>query len=329
MKFSSSSYLEEFEYFEEEFLRDQRRKMQRRGRPKAHGDEAQARAALTDFNDNIESWVPSYAAALDPLHHERQWVINSVGPFYREEIVTDVVRLVKGGKEANVYACIAHPKTGLEMIAAKLYRPRILRNLKNDAIYKAGRLLRDSQGKQMKGGRRDRLALQKKTAYGKELDFGQWIGTEFRVQQMLYEAGASVPKPLAFQNTTIIMEYIGDEIGPAPALNEVRLPVEEAPALFKQVMDNVALMLDHHHVHGDLSAYNILYWNGRVTLIDFPQMVEARHNPNAFELLKRDVTRVCEYFAKYGVVADPVQLTLDLWEPYMGSSDSWQEIDYE
>ncbi len=37
-------------------------------------------------------------------------------------------------------------------------------------------------------------------------------------------------------------------------------------------------------MHGDLSAYNILYGESTITLIDFPQMVEARHNPHAFEL---------------------------------------------
>ncbi|MFZ0549160.1 MAG: RIO1 family regulatory kinase/ATPase [Candidatus Promineifilaceae bacterium] len=322
MKFSSSNYLEEFEYLEEEFLSDQRRQSRRKGKRQSPHEAAEVRAALTDFNDNVDSWVPSYVAPLDPRHHERQWVIDSVGPFYRENIITDVVRLVKGGKEANVYACTAHPATGMEMIAAKLYRPRMLRNLKNDAVYKAGRLLRDSEGKELKKGRRDRLALTKKTAYGKKLDFSQWIGNEFRVQQMLYEAGARVPKPIAYQNKTIIMEYIGDEYNPAPALNEVRLPPEEAPTLFRQIMNNVALMLDHHYVHGDLSAYNVLYWNGRITLIDFPQMIEARHKPYAFDLLKRDITRVCEYFAKYGVSSDPVQLTLDLWEPYMGNSGS-------
>jgi RIO kinase 1 len=320
VKFSSSQYLEEFEYLEEEYLREHNRKERRQARPKSPHDTAQAHAALTDFNDNVESWVPTYAAVLDPLHHERQWIIDSVGPFYRENIITDVVRLVKGGKEANVYACTAHPATGLEMIAAKLYRPRMLRSLKTDAVYKAGRLLRDSEGKLLKKGRRERLAMVKKTSFGKDLDFSQWIGNEFRVQQILHEAGADVPKPISFQNTTIIMEYIGDEYSPAPALNEVRLPSEEALPLFKKVMKNVALMLDHHYVHGDLSAYNILYWNGRITIIDFPQMVEARHNPHAFDLLKRDITRVCEYFARYGVKSDPLRLTLNLWEPYMGNS---------
>ncbi|MCB8985989.1 MAG: serine protein kinase RIO, partial [Ardenticatenaceae bacterium] len=76
----------------------------------------------------------------------------------------------------------------------------------------------------------------------------------------------------------------------------------------------------HHLIHGDLSAYNILYWDGDIWLIDFPQVVDARANPHAPELLRRDVTRVCEYFARYGVESDPLQLTLDMWRPYMRES---------
>jgi RIO kinase 1 len=86
-------------------------------------------ASLSDFNDNLETFVPSYAAALDPLHHERQWLIDSVATFYQQNMITDVTRLVKGGKEANVYCCPANPAIGYELLAAKLYRPRMLRNL--------------------------------------------------------------------------------------------------------------------------------------------------------------------------------------------------------
>ena len=116
-------------------------------------------ADIQEMDDGIESWVPTYAAALDPQHHERQWVIASVEHFYRENIITDVTRLVKGGKEANVYTCTAHPATGLDLVAAKLYRERMLRSLKNDAIYKEGRMLRDAEGKQIRS-RRERTAVQ-------------------------------------------------------------------------------------------------------------------------------------------------------------------------
>lgn len=294
-----------------------RRRKRKNSNHKMKRHREQRLAELAAMDDSSDSFVPSYAAALDPLHHERQWVINSVSPFYHDKLITDVTRLVKGGKEANVYCCTADPATGVDLIAAKLYRPRMLRHLKNDAVYKAGRQLRDEEGKQMKG-RRVKLALRKKTNFGKKVDIDWWIGNEYGVQTKLYEAGADVPKPLAHSGNAILMAYVGDEMMPAPTLNDVTLSPEEAQPLFTRVMDNVALMLDHHYVHGDLSAYNILYWEGKITIIDFPQMVEARTNPNAFTLLARDVQRVCEYFARFGVTADATQLALDLWEPYMG-----------
>ena len=314
---------EAFEEFEAYQFTDNSREA-RRNRPgsrkkakSGNGRTSQTMRDIRAMDDGIDNWVPSYAKALDPLHHERQWVIDSVGHFYREQIISDVTRLVKGGKEANVYACTAHPATGLERIAAKLYRPRMLRSLKNDAIYKAGRQLRDAEGKQIKG-RRIKTALRKKTNFGKSVDIQWWIGNEYRTQTQLYLAGANVPKPIGHQGNTILMEYIGDEYGPAPTLSEVRLPREEAQPLFQRIMDNVWLMLDNHLIHGDLSAYNILYWESAVYLIDFPQMVEARHNPHAYELLERDITRVCDYFRSFGIDSDPGQIARDLWEPYMG-----------
>ena len=313
-KFEAFEKFEEFQYYD-----NSREARRNRSGPKKKKDRRarQVMREIREMDDGIATWVPSYAKAIDPRHHERQWVIESVGPFYRDQIVTDVTRLVKGGKEANVYACIGHPASGMDLIAAKLYRPRMLRHLKNDAVYKAGRMLRDAEGKQIKG-RRIKTALRKKTTFGKQVDIQWWIGNEYRTQTQLFKAGANVPKPIAHQGNTILMAYIGDEYGPAPTLSEVRLPQEEADPLFQLVMDNVALMLDNHLIHGDLSAYNILYWEGDIYLIDFPQMVEARHNPHAYELLERDITRVCEYFSSFGIERDPVALARDLWEPYMG-----------
>jgi len=325
-KLDKYDYHEKYAYLEREYLtQDRRERRRRQSRQKGELDGrtqkriAKIEAEIAEMDDGIDTWVPSYAAALDPLHFERQWVIDSVGHFYRQNIVTDVTRLVKGGKEANVYACIGHEATGMDLIAAKLYRPRMLRHLKNDAIYKAGRLLRDAEGKQLKG-RREKLALRKKTDFGKKVDIQWWIGNEYRTQTKLYQAGGDVPKPIAHQGNTILMAYIGDAYGPAPTLSEITLSQAEAQPLFERVMHNVALMLDNHYVHGDLSAYNILYWEGQITIIDFPQMVEARHNPHAYDLLLRDVTRVCEYFAGCGVsqAADPKALTDALWRPYMG-----------
>ena len=313
-----------FDEYEDFEFEDHSRK-EHRQRPNNHklkkqkknGRTANIANQLADMDDGITSWVPSYVKALDPKHHERQWVINSVGPFYRDEIVTDVTRIVKGGKEANVYACTAHQATGYDLLAAKLYRPRMLRHLKNDAIYKAGRQLRDAEGKQIKG-RREKLALRKKTGFGKKVDIQWWIGNEYRTQSKLFAVGADVPEPIGHQGNTIMMAYIGDEYGAAPTLSEIDLPRSEAQSLFDRTLKNISLMLDNHLIHGDLSAYNILYWEGEICIIDFPQMVEARQNPHAFKLLERDIKRVCEYYGRFGIHNNYKQTTRDLWQPYMG-----------
>ncbi len=274
-------------------------------------------ADLTDFDDDATTWVPTYAAVLDPQHHERAWLIESVAPFYRDNVITDVTRRVKGGKEANVYCCTAHPAAGVELIAAKLYRPRMLRTLKNDALYKSGRDLRNEEGKLIKG-RREKLALVQKSRFGQHLDMVWWINNEYSVQRTLFEAGADVPRPIGHNGNTILMDYVGDARQAAPLLSDVSLDREEAAVLFGVIMDNIRLMLEHHFVHGDLSAFNILYWEEEIYIIDFPQVVNARVNPNARMLLQRDVTRICDYFARFKVKSNPAQITHTLWEPYMG-----------
>lgn len=307
---------EKYEEYEALFVKGRGYKRQKSDR---NMPEWQDRVAqLAEADDSVHSFLPSYVAPLDPRHYERQWIIDSLGSFYQENIITDVTRLVKAGKEANVYCCLAHPAAAVPLIAAKLYRPRMLRTLKNDAIYKEGRVVRDSEGKEVRGSREAR-AMRKKTRFGQLVETVAWIENEFQIQRRLYNAGADVPRPISHGGNTVLMAYLGDETMPAPALSDVTLAADEAQPLFERVMRNVELMLSHHYVHGDLSAYNILYWNGRVTLIDFPQVVDARVNGNAFMLLQRDVKRVCDYFGRFGVTANAVTLALDLWQRYMGA----------
>ena len=191
----------------------------------------------------------------------------------------------------------------------------MLRNLRNDALYKEGRTLLDREGKTVKGTREAR-AMAKKTRFGQHLGFMTWIVHEYQVQTELFLAGADVPRPIAYHGNTILMTFIGDEWAPAPALNEVTLDDNEAQPIFERIMHNIELMLAHNYVHGDLSAYNILYWEGQITIIDFPQLVDARKNSNALMLLERDILRICEYFIDYGIKTDPVQITTQLWDDY-------------
>lgn len=109
------------------------------------------------------------------------------------------------------------------------------------------------------------------------------------------------------------MEFVGDAAGAAPTLANVALEPRQARRVLDRILWNVELLLSFGWVHGDLSAHNILYYQGKATLIDFPQVVAAEQNPQAFTLFLRDLERVASYFARLGLSPDPRRLAEELW----------------
>ena len=261
-----------------------------------------------------------YDAAVDPeagrleglrgrLRSQGRDHARQLDAFYDQGAIAEVLYLVRTGKEASVYCCRAGRQLegvpGRDgLVAAKVYRARQFR-FKDDAIYQ------EERTRGMRG--RPRRALAKKTSFGRDVQAGSWVEHEFETMQELYAAGCDVPRPLLAAADAVLMEYVGDEGGPAPQLNRVQLDPESAEVEFRRVMSNVETVLACNRVHGDLSAHNILYWEGRCLLIDFPQAVDPRFNGQAERLLHRDVENVCRYFNQYGLGADPRQLAADLW----------------
>lgn len=260
-------------------------------------------------DDSRASLKFTYKAA----RFEEAWLLESLSGLYEHAWISDVLYKVKGGKEASVYLCRPGPAIQASLAAAKVYRPRSLRNLKQDHLYREGRTELTSDGKRLYKDA-DLGAIAKRTAYGEQIRHQSWIAYEFLTLQTLHEAGADVPRPYEVSNNAILMDYIGDVAAPAPALSEISLDRSEAHALFQRVQHNLELLLRHNVVHGDLSAYNILYWEGDITVIDFPQVVSPAENRNAFRIFERDVQRVCEYFSRMGVPADSRKLASDLWK---------------
>jgi RIO kinase 1 len=122
-----------------------------------------------------------------------------------------------------------------------------------------------------------------------------------------------VPRPLACSESAILIEYIGDRHTPASQLIHVSLGPDEIRPLFARILRNVETCLACDLVHGDLSAFNILYWKGDVWIIDFPQSVNPHVNRHAFNLLVRDLENVCEYFEPHGIRAEPERLARGIW----------------
>jgi len=255
---------------------------------------------------------------------ERDWVIEYLGGFYDNNLISDVISRVKGGKEANVYVCVARPHMGVEQLAGKLYRPRMFRNLKDDAVYRQGGSIVGSDGKVMRKEREQR-AVAKRTEFGQQVLTDSWLSNEIVTLNTLYAAGAKVPKPYSTGNHAILMEYLGERGQPATTLNHVVLEAAEARKLFDLMVDNIRLMLSKNVVHGDLSAYNIMYWQGDIRIIDFPQAVNPYRNPKAWDIFARDVERVCQYFEPYDIDVRHWQLARALWKQVLGVEPSETE----
>ena len=224
-----------------------------------------------------------------------------------------MLKRIKGGKEANVYICKAHPNNGNELIAAKLYRPRLFRNLRNDSRYRASRQILDTHGKVVH--KKDDLhALAKGTSYGQDLRQTSWLQHEYTTLELLHSAGLPVPAPIAAGENAILMDYFGDLDIPAPALNEISLPRQQVRKTFDTVIAAVEGMLANNRIHADLSAYNILYWQEQPIIIDFPQAIDPRRNPESWSIFSRDVERISQYFAGYGLRYSAPDLARAMWD---------------
>jgi RIO kinase 1 len=151
-----------------------------------------------------------------------------------------------------------------------------------------------------------------KTRFGRVVEEALWQGHEWETLLALHGAGVAVPAPIVTFGPAILMEYLGDAEGAAPQLKELSPDPEEARDLFDQTMREIERMLFHNVVHGDLSAFNLLVWEDRVRVIDLPQAVDARFNPNAWDLLERDLRNVGTWFGRYGIELDAAAAAGDL-----------------
>jgi len=301
-----------------------------RARARNHTDTKPTRKTSYESSSAVQRWLreqayeeqptarPAFHPTLLASRRDAPWILSSLMPFYDQHLITDVLHEAHSGKEATVYCCTAHPSTGVQYLAAKIYRPRMFRSLRNDAIYRFSRVQRDEQGQAEHGNSRRGSAATRKTEKGRAAQVASWIEYEYQTQRLLFAHGADVPCPVAQIGNAVLMEYIGAAGEPAPRLNDVMLEQEEVQPLFECILHNIELALVHGRIHGDLSAYNVLYWQGSVKVIDFAQAVDPYHNSDVFSLLARDVERICQYFAGYGASYDARALARQIWSGHMG-----------
>jgi RIO kinase 1 len=207
-------------------------------------------------------------------------------------LVRDVVGTIGDGKEATVYLCEADPSTGAQWLAAKVYRAAKLRAFRGGSRYAGERSALDARAKR---------AMRNATDTGRQIAHREWVTWEWETLCALHEAGADVPAPIAASDDAILMQLVGEGGEPAPQLRHVRLEPAAARTALARLLENVEIFLDCHLVHGDLSAYNVLWCDGKAWIIDVPQSLNLHTHRGGFEVLHRDVANLDRYFARYGL----------------------------
>jgi RIO kinase 1 len=206
--------------------------------------------------------------------------------------------VLKTGKEADVHVVErAVPGTGRRtLMAAKRYRSAEHRLFHRDAGYLEGRRVRRS---------REMRAMANRTGFGRDLLAGQWAGAEFAALARLWAAGVAVPYPVQVDGTELLLEFIGTDDGAAaPRLAQLRPDPPQLCDLWHQLVDALHGLARHGLTHGDLSAYNLLVHDGRLVLIDLPQVVDVIGNPQGPAFLARDAQRMAEWFVAHGLSPD-------------------------
>ncbi len=252
-----------------------------------------AAGALPDYEPGDDQRWSTWPAVIPSLRGPRprpDWLETSSAALDTE------LGVVKTGKEADLFLIErAVPGDAGCLLAAKRYRGAQHRDFQRSTAYEEGRRMRST---------RDARAVARGTAYGRQVASAHWAMAEFAALCRAFEAGLPVPYPVQVDGTELLMEFVGSGREAAPRLAQTRLRGADLEDAFAQVVAVLRGFARGGFAHGDLSAYNLLLHEGRVVVIDLPQIVDLVANPLGADFLHRDVVNVCTWFAARGVEAD-------------------------
>jgi RIO kinase 1 len=228
----------------------------------------------------------------DDWHPDAKFANADLNELAKLGFLDELISGIKTGKEASVFL----GKNSEEFVAVKMYTDLRVRSFKRDESYREGRFIGDS---------RIEKAIEQGSQKGLNAHQVLWVQEEFRQMNYLYEQDVRVPIAIAVRGISLIMEFIGDEDGnPAPRISDLKLEKEEAEEAFRQSVENLKRIVKAGRVHGDYSTFNILWHEGQAVVIDFPQVMELKNNPNAQAFLTRDVRSLCKSFRKQDIHAE-------------------------
>jgi RIO kinase 1 len=238
--------------------------------------------------DRWSTWDQSTPTERGPLPHPK-WLVTDLAAVDTE------LGVLKTGKEADVFLLRRGvPATDNScLLAAKRYRDTEHRMFHRDSGYLEGRRTRDS---------RVNRAMSSRSSFGREAISGQWAYAEFNALVRLHLAGVPVPYPVQIVGTELLLEFLGSDDGTgAPRLAETRPDRDQLADLWNQLVEAMTALARDGLAHGDLSAYNLLVHDGRLIMIDLPQVVDVIANPRGGWFLDRDAANISRWFTQHGL----------------------------
>jgi RIO kinase 1 len=247
--------------------------------------------------DRWSTWDQSIPTQRGPKPHPG-WLVTDLAAVDTE------LGILKTGKEADVFLIRRGVPGGQScLLAAKRYRDAAHRMFHRDSGYLEGRRVRQS---------RVNRAVASRSTFGRQAIAGQWADAEFSALARLCAAGLPVPYPVQVLDTELLLEFIGTPDGvAAPRLAETRPGPAELAGLWDQLVQALVDLARDGLAHGDLSAYNLLVHEGRLVMIDLPQVVDVIANPRGEFYLTRDAENIGRWFTAHGLAdakPDPVDL---------------------
>jgi RIO kinase 1 len=242
--------------------------------------------------DRWSIWWESEPLQRGPEPHP-DWVITDHGAVDYE------LGILKTGKEADVFL-IERVVPGTDqavIMASKRYRSAEHTQFNRAGDYTVGRAAKRS---------RDNRAMAKRTTFGLEQAAGRWAAAEFDALKRLYNVGVPVPYPVQVHGTEVVMEFIGHDRTAAPRLAETRPDGDELESLWEQASEALRRMTELGFAHGDLSPYNTVVHEGRLVVLDLPQVVDIYANPLGMDFLIRDVENLGSWFSTRGIAREAV-----------------------
>ncbi|MBA0609258.1 hypothetical protein Godav_021339, partial [Gossypium davidsonii] len=220
----------------------------------------------------------------------------------------DINGCISTGKEANVYHAT---KSDGQELAIKVYKTSVL-------VFK-------DRDRYVQGDYRFRYGYCK---HNPRKMVKTWAEKEMRNLMRLKAAGIRCPTPLLLRLHVLVMEFIGKAGWAAPRLKDAALSLDKLRECYVEMIVTMRTLYQKCKlVHGDLSEYNILYYEGHLYIIDVSQAVDLDH-PHALDFLREDCIHVSDFFRKHGVAVMTIRELFDfIVDPTItdGSVDSYLE----